>query len=100
MQKNSTLIHDVTYEEITSLFQGLQNQLTEIKKNFEPKAPTEYLTRTELAEMLKCDISTIHNWTTKGILIPHGIGNRVYYKRKEVEAALLPFGKNRGDKAL
>ncbi|TAL62562.1 MAG: DNA-binding protein [Bacteroidetes bacterium] len=94
--KNSTLIHDVTPEQITSLFEGLQNQLAELKKNFEPKIPNEYLTRNEVAEMLKCDLSTIHNWTKKGKLIPYGIGNRVYYKRNEVEAVLLPFGKNKG----
>jgi len=89
--EQSTILHNLTPEQINSLFQGLQNQLTELKQNFEPKAPTEYLTRTEVSEMLKCDISTIHNWTKKGKLIPYGIGNRVYYKRLEVEAVLKPF---------
>ncbi|MDQ3022684.1 MAG: helix-turn-helix domain-containing protein [Bacteroidota bacterium] len=74
----------------------IKNQLAEIKKDFAPKVPTEYLTRNEVAEWLKCDLSTIHNWTKKGTLIPYGIGNRVYYKRNEVEAVLIPFGKNRG----
>jgi excisionase family DNA binding protein len=91
--KNSTLIHDVTPEQITSLFAALQIQLTELKQNFEPKTPTEYLTRSEVAEMLKCDLSTIHNWTKKGKLMPYGIGSRVYYKRHEVESVLIPFGK-------
>jgi excisionase family DNA binding protein len=91
--KNSTLIHDVTPDEINLLFQGLQKQISELKENFEPKTPTVYLTRSELAEMLKCDLSTIHNWTVKGKLKPYGMGNRVYYKRHEVEAALIPFGK-------
>ena len=91
MQKNATLIHEVTYDQLLSLFEGLQKQLTELKQNFEPKTPTEYLTRNELAELLKCDLSTIHNWTKKGKLIPYGIGNRVYYKRNEVESSLLRF---------
>jgi len=94
--KNATLIHDLTHEQLVSLFEGLQKQLTDIKQNFEPKTPTEYITRNELAELLKCDLSTIHNWTKKGKLIPYGIGNRVYYKRAEIEAVLLPFGKNKG----
>src|ERR1700739_1728422 len=94
--KNSTLIHEVTPEEINSLFLGLQKQLAEIKENFEPKTPTEYLTRTDVSTMMKCDIPTIHNWTKKGKLIPYGIGNRVYYKRHEVEAVLIPFGKEQG----
>jgi excisionase family DNA binding protein len=91
MQKNSTLIHEVTSDQIISLFEGIQNQIAELKQNFEPKIPNEYLTRTELAELLKCDISTIHNWTKKGKLKPYSIGNRVYYKRAEVEAVLKPF---------
>lgn len=90
----STILHNVTAEQITSLFQGLQNQLTELKQNFEPKVPTEYLTRTEVSKLLSCDLSTIHNWTKKGKLIPYGIGNRVYYKRNEVEAVLTPFKSN------
>ena len=91
MQKNATLIHEVTYDQLLSLFEALQKQLTDLKQNFEPKTPTEYLTRNELAELLKCDLSTIHNWTKKGKLIPYGIGNRVYYKRNEVESSLLQF---------
>ncbi|HWY12719.1 MAG TPA: helix-turn-helix domain-containing protein [Bacteroidia bacterium] len=89
--ENSTILHHVTPEQINTLFQGLQNQLSELKQNFEPKSPTQYLTRAELAEMLKCDLSTIHNWTKKGKLKPYGIGNRIYYKRNEVEAVLTPL---------
>lgn len=88
MQKNATLIHEITHEELRSLFEGLQNQLNELKRSFEPKTPTEYITRNEVAKMLKCDLSTLWNWTKKGKLIPYGIGNRVYYKRNEVEKAI------------
>ena len=66
----------------------ITKQLAEIKKSFEPKTPTEYLTRAEVAEMLKCDPSTVHNWTKKGKLVKHCLGNRTYYKRSEVEAAI------------
>jgi len=94
MQKNSIILHEVSPEELAKLFQNLQNQILELKQDLIPQKKTEYITRLELAEMLKCDISTIHNWTTKGKLIPYGIGNRVYYKMHEVEAALVPFGIN------
>jgi excisionase family DNA binding protein len=66
----------------------MRQDLAEIKKSFEPKSPTEYLTRTEVAELLKCDLSTVHNWTKKGKLVKHCIGNRAYYKRSEVESAI------------
>lgn len=81
---------------LEALMLDVKHSSNELKQSFEPKTPNEYLTRNELAEMLKCDLSTIHNWTKKGKLIPYGLGNRVYYKRAEVEAVLLPFGKNKG----
>lgn len=67
----------------------IKNELKEIKEIFEPKHPTEYLTRNEVAKMLKCDLSTVHNWTAKGKLKKYCIGNRTYYKRNEIEAALV-----------
>lgn len=75
------------YEELTIV----KKFLLEIKENFEPKSPTEYLTRTQVKEMFKCDISTVHNWTVAGKLKAYGLGNRVYYKRSEVESALTPL---------
>lgn len=67
----------------------IKSELKELKESFEPKTPTEYLTRIEVAKMLKCDLSTIHNWTVRGKLIKYCIGNRAYYKRAEVESALI-----------
>ena len=89
MQKNATLVHEITQEELLKLFKGLENQLNELKQNFQPKAPSEYLTRSEVAKMLKCDLSTLWNWAQKGKLVPYGIGNRVYYKRNEIESAII-----------
>ena len=89
--KNATLLHEISRDELLTLFEEIKSQLVELKQNLEPKKPNEYLTRLETAELLKCDISTIHNWTKKGKLRPYGIGNRVYYMRSEVEASLIPF---------
>lgn len=94
--KNQTLIHNVTPEQIIDLFKGLQNQLTEIKVNLQPKVPEEFLTRNEVAELLKCDLSTLWNWTKKSKLISYGIGNRTYYKRTEIESAMVCLNKKKG----
>ena len=48
-----------------------------------------YLTRQAVAEMLSIDLSTVHNWKTKGILTAHQIGGRVFYKRSDVENAII-----------
>lgn len=92
----ATVFYGLNPEEIKSLFLEIKSELKELKGNLEPKKPTEYLTRKEVSLLLKCNLSTIHNWTKKGTLIPYGIDGRVYYKRNEVESAIVPFGRNRG----
>ncbi len=92
--KTSTIIDGISSDEIGALFNSLKDEIKEIKQNFTPKMPTEYLSRTEVSEILKCDISTVHNWTVKKKLKAYGIGNRVLYKRNEVEAAIIPLDKD------
>lgn len=86
---NSTLLFNLSAEEIICQFKELGKQIQEIKQHLEPKQPNEYLTRTQVAKMLDIDISTLHNWTINGKLTKYCLGNRVYYKRDEVEAALI-----------
>jgi excisionase family DNA binding protein len=71
------------------ILRGVKVQLNELIKHFQPVKPSEFLTRNEVADLLKVDISTLYNWTKKGILIQYGIGGRVYYKRQEVEEAII-----------
>jgi len=80
----------VTPDELTEVIvKGVKNQLEELKKEFQPKQPTEYLTRNEVAKMLSIDLSTVHNWCKSKKLKPLGIGNRVYFRRTDIEAALI-----------
>lgn len=67
----------------------IKSELADLKSNFEPKEPTIYLTRNEVSEMLHVDLSTVHNWTKKGKLKSYGMVGRVYYKRDEVENAIV-----------
>ncbi|MBU2905112.1 helix-turn-helix domain-containing protein [Arenibacter algicola] len=67
----------------------IQEELENIKKYFQPKEPVELMTRHEVADYLKIDISTVYNWTKKGTIISYGIGYRVYYKRSEIESSLI-----------
>jgi hypothetical protein len=84
----------VTPEQLkNAIIEGVKLQLNDLKKSFQPKEPTEYLTRNDVAEMLKIDLSSVHNWTVKGILTAYQIGGRVYYKRVEVETAIVQLNK-------
>ncbi|TKD67328.1 helix-turn-helix domain-containing protein [Flavobacterium sp. ASW18X] len=75
----------------------LKNEITEnvkflieeLKANFQPKAPEEFLTRKKTAEILQINLSTLYLWTKRGLLKSYGIAGKVYYKRSEIEKALI-----------
>lgn len=71
--------------------EGVKIQLQEFLTHYKPKQPNEYLTRSEVAEMFKVDISTIHNWCKSKKLKPFGIGSRVYFLRSDIEKSLIPL---------
>jgi hypothetical protein len=84
----------VTPEQLqNAIIEGVKTQLEDFKKHFEPKTPTEFLSRQETAELLKVDISSIHNWTKRKILQSYGISGRVYYKRSDIEEAMIKLKK-------
>ena len=80
-------------KELKQDIESLKSELAEIKLNLQPKEPTKYLGRREVAQMLDVNISTIHNWTVKGVLTALQIGGRIYYRKKDVEAALIELKK-------
>lgn len=89
MAQESTLLHNISSEEFF-------NKL----KEFSEKIPTpqqvesvkeELMTPEEVALHFKRHKDTIENWTKKGYLIKYGIGRAVYYKRTEVESAIIPL---------
>ena len=75
------------------IFNYIDKKFDELKKSFQPKEPTEFLTRQEVSSLLKIDLSSVHNWTKKKILQSYQIGGRVYYKRSEVENAIIKLNK-------
>lgn len=72
-----------------NIVNAVKDQLDSLKKDFQPKNPEEFLTREEVAKLLKVNISTIGNWKKAGVLKPHFLGSRVYFKRSEIEDSLI-----------
>ena len=70
------------------ILRGIKTQLKEFAGLFKATSQEEYLTREETAKLLKVDLSTLWHWKNKGILTPHGISNRVYYKRSDIDKAM------------
>jgi len=86
-----TIIQSSSRELEDAIAKRFQIEIEKLKEHFQPKEPDVFMTRHEVAGFLKCDISTIHNWVVKGKLKPYGIGNRVYFKRKEVLNSIIPL---------
>lgn len=90
--KESVLLNNVSPDELIQIIlDGVQAKIDKLKEAFQPKEPTEYLTRKEVIELLHVDQSTIWAWTKRGKLISYQISNRIYYKRSEVEQAIKPI---------
>lgn len=90
MQNEQIQFIGTTPERLQELISfSIKEQLDELKQQFQPKDPEEYLTRQEVADLLKINLATLWSWTKKGKLTSYGIGNRIYYKRSEVEKSLI-----------
>ena len=75
------------------IFNYIDKKFDELKKFYQPKEPSKYLTRSEVAEMLSVDVSTVHNMTCKNVLTKYQISGRVLYVRSEVEDAIVKIKK-------
>lgn len=58
---------------------------------------SDYLSRKEVANLLKITLPTLHDWTKQGILKSYRIGTRVLYKESEIKQTLekVPSFKHR-----
>ena len=60
MQNTITHLHNITPQQLGDLIsESVKFQLEELKENLKQKESEEYLTRNEVATMLKIDLSTV-----------------------------------------
>jgi len=93
-QQNITQVHNVTPQQLKeSILSDVRAELQLIAQNFQPKKQPEYLTRKEVAKILKVSLVTLTDWNKKGVLKPYRLGNLIRYKRSEVEESLIAINK-------
>ena len=74
-----------TLQQIDARIGSIETHLQEL--SFDTSAPSgELMTRNEVALYFKINIATVRNWSIQGILKKYGVGDRVYFKRSEVES--------------
>ena len=89
---NGIILQETSPESLVGeIMQEVRKEIASLKVEFQPKIPEDLLTRKETKDFLKIDLSTLWSWTKRGKLKAYGIGNRVYYKRSEIEANLTPI---------
>ena len=90
----------VDTESLLASFLELQQEIRELKSYIEAKlepAPSQdslLLTREEVAKFFKINISTVRNWSKRGIIQPYFTGDRVFFKKHEILNALIPSNIN------
>lgn len=91
---DAILVNGVTPEKLTeTILNGVKNQLDELKKDFTPKQPEDFLTRMETAKLLKISLTTVHEWMNTKILKAYKVGNRTYFSRREIDDTLFSSNK-------
>jgi excisionase family DNA binding protein len=91
---DAILVNGVTPQQLTeTILNGVQKQLEELKKTYQPKDPEDFLTRMETAKLLKISLTTVHEWSNTGVLKMYKVGNRTYFSRKEIEITLFSSNK-------
>jgi len=89
-QNNITQVHGITPQQLKeSILSDVRVELQNITQNFQPKKQPEYLTRKEVAKILKVSLVTLSDWNKKGVLKPYRLGNLIRYKSAELEKALI-----------
>jgi len=83
------LLQEISENEFKELISETMRQelINYIKAPENPKS-TEFITRQETARFLKISLNSLNDWTKKGFIPAYRIGNRVRYKRHEVEQSL------------
>jgi len=91
------LLYNITPGEFKNeLISELKEVIHELILETKKEKPVEYLTRQQVAKMLKISLVTISEWNKKGILKPYRIGRLVRYKSNELQDALtrIPYQRN------
>lgn len=93
---SSIIVTGITLEEFKALIKDevreeIQNALNGQKENFSGEKQPEsdcIMTRKEASTFLNISLTTLDNWTKKGIIPKHRINTSIRYKKSDIENLL------------
>lgn len=96
MEKTILQIEGINANEFLTRFEALEKGLEQLKNVLTPqnkgKENEDFITRTETAKLLKVTVATVSDWAKKKVLKSYKCGNRVYFKRSEINEAIQKGG--------
>ncbi|MBK8448695.1 MAG: helix-turn-helix domain-containing protein [Saprospiraceae bacterium] len=80
----------LTPDQLQSYFDGMIQKVESIIKDSQKKEITskEWLTSKEVQDLLKISHTTLHDWSKKGTIKKHKIGNRIRFRHDEILESL------------
>lgn len=74
-------------ELIDRIGQLIDSKLSKVASH-QQTTQSRFITRHEVASLLKISLPTLNDWTKLGWLQSYKVGSRVFYKAEEVEASI------------
>lgn len=85
-------VQGISAEKFFETLDGLKEEIHKLKTSLSYEKNEEFLSKADVAKILKVHPNTVDSYTEKGYLKKYKIyGKRVFYKRSEVEASLTPL---------
>jgi excisionase family DNA binding protein len=82
------LLNGINVEELLERISKVLDSKLSQSPLTKPQNDSDYLSRKEVAKLLKITLPTLHDWTKLGFLKSYKIGTRVLYKPGEVKEAV------------
>lgn len=95
MKKTMIQIEDLSADLLLQKLSAIESLVETIHEKFTPQFATQLMTRQEVADHYQVSLVTIHDWLNKGWLMSYRIGNKVQFKRHEVEGAMVEIQRRR-----
>ena len=98
MKRKLIQVYEVEPEEFKKeILAGVEKLLKEFSAQFTSKNPEIWMSIKDVGELLGISSRTINNWSKEGILKDYKIGNRVRFKRSDIEQTLLDSNRKGSD---
>ena len=93
---HSTLFHNINPDDFFSRMKEIIAEMNNSNSSqIQIEKADELMTKQEVALYFKRTTETIADWTSKGYIQLYGIGTAEYYKRREIENAVIPLNPRR-----